>query len=67
MDPDPRNVERVSPRTISPKNSGGPKSKARRERDGAIREIIATPKRPAMNEPKAEIPRARPALPWRAI
>ncbi len=52
---------------ISEKNSGGPNFKANFANGGEATINPNTPRVPAMKDPKAEIPRAGPALPCRAI
>ena len=67
MEAEVRKVKMVRPRTIREKYSGGPNFKAKSTKGGAIRTSPTMPIVPAMKDPKAEIPRARPAFPWRAI
>ena len=57
----------VSPSTMRLKYSGGPKARANFDRGGARRISPMSPTVPPMNEPKAHIPRAGPARPFRAI
>ena len=49
------------------KYSGGPKLSATLARIGATNMRPTTLMVPAMNDPNAEMPRAAPARPWRAI
>jgi hypothetical protein len=49
------------------KYSGGPNLMAMVAKGGAMKVRANTEKVPAMNEPKAAIPNAGPALPFRAI
>jgi hypothetical protein len=67
MDVEERNVRTTMPRHMRAKYSGGPKRRARSANGTATKVRPTIPMVPAMNEPKAEIPRARPAFPWRAI
>src|SRR5512139_3543210 len=57
----------LSPRTIREKYSGGPNLRAKLASVDARRISRKMVMVPAMNEPKAEIPSAGPALPLRAI
>jgi hypothetical protein len=66
-DPLASHVTIVKPMSSSAKISGGPKPSARRASGGASSMIPSTLSEPAMNEPKAAMPRAAPARPWRAI
>ena len=56
-----------SPTTARENFSGGPKLRANPAIIGANRVIPRTPTVPATNEPMAAMPRAAPALPFRAI
>src|SRR5262245_56856859 len=60
-------VRIVRPNTMREKYSGGPKLNATLARDGARKVRTTTLSVPAMKDPKAEIPRAGLARPWRAI
>jgi hypothetical protein len=55
------------PITMRAKYSGGPNRSANPARVGARTTRPTTLKVPAMKDPKAEIPRAGPARPFRAI
>ncbi len=57
----------VKPRTRRAKISGGPKRSATEVSGGARSMMPSTLNVPAMNDPKAAMPRAGPARPWRAI
>ena len=67
MEPLARKETITRPRHMREKYSGKPNRRAKLARGGAIsmrpRMLIVPP----MKEPKAEIPKAGPALPWRAI
>ena len=52
---------------MRPANSGGPNLSAAHTIRGAISMIIKVPKVPAIKEPKAAMPKAGPARPFRAI
>ncbi len=67
MDPLVKKARIVSPRTIKEKYSGGPNWMASLARGGDRKTRIKTPSVPAMKEPKAAMPRAGPARPFRAI
>jgi hypothetical protein len=67
MDPLLRYVRTVMPTIIMEKYSGGPNCKATPDKRGPIIVKAITPNVPAMKEPKAAIPKAGPALPFRAI
>ena len=63
MEVEERNMRTTMPRHMREKYSGGPKRRAKSARGRARRVSPAIPIVPAMKEPKAEIPRARPAYP----
>ncbi len=67
MDPLLRKVRTIIPTSISAKYSGGPNLRATRARGGPTRVRAMTENVPAINEPKAAIPSAGPALPLSAI
>jgi len=67
FDPAVRYVTMVKPRTRSAKISGGPKRRATEVSAGASSMIPRHADVPAMNDPKAAMPSAGPARPWRAI
>jgi hypothetical protein len=62
-----RNVTKISPIIIRPKNSGGPKRRAKSVIGCARRQRKKTLRVPAINEPIADTPKAGPALPCLAI
>ncbi len=67
MDLLPRKVRRVNPSTMREKYSGGPNFRAQRARGGPTIMSPMIPIVPPMKDPKADIPRAGPALPFRAM
>ena len=67
MDPLERYVIIENPKNIRLKYSGGPNPSATLAKVGAKKKRMTIPMIPAMKEPKAEIPRAGPARPCRAI
>ena len=67
IDPPERYVTNVIAMTINIKFSGGPIFRAASAKIGARKSKANTDMVPAMNEPIAEIPRAEPARPLRAI
>jgi hypothetical protein len=67
MEPLLRKVRTIIPTIIKAKNSGGPKRRAMPARRGPVNVRAMTAIVPAINEPKAAIPRAGPALPLKAI
>jgi hypothetical protein len=67
IDPLLRYVAIVKPKNISAAFSGGPNFSATFAKGGARNISITTAKLPPMKDPKADIPKACPALPLRAI
>ena len=67
MGPLARKVRIVNPMTTREKYSGGPNCNAIAANGGATNIRPIMPSVPAMKDPKAEIPKAAPALPLRAI
>ena len=67
MEPLLRYVRTVMPTIIMAKYSGGPNLRATPDKMGPVRESAITPNVPAINEPKAAMPRAGPALHFKAI
>src|SRR5271157_423493 len=57
----------LKPSTMRAKYSGGPNLRAQLAKVGARKINMKIVIVPAMNDPNAAIPRAGPALPWRAI
>lgn len=66
-DPPVTLLRAIEPKTMSEKNSGGPKERAASASYGAKNTSPNTPIVPAMKDPMAEIARAGPALPFCAI
>ena len=67
MESPARKVSMMTPMIIREKYSGGPNCRATSARGGATSMRPTTLMVPPMKEPMAEMPRAGPALPWRAI
>ena len=67
MEPLLKKVRTMIPTIIRAKYSGGPNLRATRAKGGPTSVRAMTENVPAINEPKAAIPRAGPALPLRAI
>ena len=67
MDPPAKKTRTVRPRTITAKYSGGPKRRAIEANGGARQASPRSPRVPAMKDPNADMPRATPARPLRAI
>ena len=67
IDPEASTMDPISPKTMREKYSAGPNLNASSDRGTASTARTTVAKHPAKKDPRAEMVRAAPARPWRAI